>query len=69
MAGKRNINRLRKALKKNDTAGTIKKAAQSVSKAAQSAATSASVKRGASAVRSSAQSVGRKYSGSGDSES
>lgn len=67
MAGKRNINRLRKALNKNNTSDNIKKAAQSVERAARSAAASASVSRGANAIRRTGQSTGSRYAGSGSS--
>lgn len=63
MAGKRNINRLRKALEKQNTAKTIQKTASTVRKTAQRTAAKTAAQRGASA----AQSVGKKYGASGGS--
>lgn len=56
MAGKRNINRLRKAMNNNSVSSTVKKTADTVKKTAQSAAVSTAVKSGASAARQTAQS-------------
>lgn len=67
MAGKRNINRLRKALEKQNTAKTVKKAASTVKKTAQRAATKSAAQRGASAASRTAQSVGKRYGASGGS--
>lgn len=64
MAGKRNINRLRKAIKKQDLSGTIEKAAQATKRVAQSASTSSAVKRGANTAKNIAYSAGRRYSNS-----
>ena len=65
MAGKRNINRLRKALKKNED--NIKKGANQVKKAAQRTATKTAAQRGASAASRTAQSIGKRYGASGGS--
>ena len=62
MAGKRNINRLRKAMNNNSVSSTVKKTADTVKKAAQSTAVSTAVKSGASAARQAAQSSSQ-YSG------
>lgn len=62
MAGKRNINRLRKAMNNNSVSSTVKKTADTVKKAAQSTAVSTAVKSGASAARQTAQSSSQ-YSG------
>ena len=62
MAGKRNINRLRKAMNNNSVSSTVKKTADTVKKTAQSAAVSTAVKSGASAARQTAQSSSQ-YSG------
>ena len=56
MAGKRNINRLRKAMNNNSVSSTVKKTADTVKKAAQSTAVSTAVKSGASAARQAAHS-------------
>lgn len=56
MAGKRNINRLRKAMNNNSVSSTVKKTADTVKKAAQSTAVSTAVKSGASAARQASQS-------------
>ena len=65
MAGKRNINRLRKALRKNSN--NVKKGANQVRKAAQSAATRTAVKRAAGATSQVGQNVGRRYGATGGS--
>ncbi len=56
MAGKRNINRLRKAMNNNAVSNAVKKTADTVKKTAQSTAVSTAVKSGASAARQTAQS-------------
>lgn len=58
MAGKRNINRLRKAMNNNSVSSTVKKTADTAKKAASSAALSAGVKSGASAAKKAAQNAG-----------
>lgn len=65
MAGKRNINRLRKALRKNSN--NVKKGANQVRKAAQGAATRTAVKRAASEASQVGQNVGRRYGATGGS--
>lgn len=65
MAGKRNINRLRKALRKNSN--NVKKGANQVRKAAQGAATRTAVKRAASAASQAGRNVGRGYGASAGS--
>lgn len=62
MAGKRNINRLRKAMNNNSVSSTVKKTADTVKKAAQSTAVSTAVKSSASAAHQTAQSSSQ-YSG------
>lgn len=56
MAGKRNINRLRKAMNGGSVSSAVKKTADTVKKTAQSTAVSTAVKSGASAARQAAQS-------------
>ncbi len=56
MAGKRNINRLRKAMNGGSVSSAVKKTADTVKKTAQSTAVSTGVKNGASAARQAAQS-------------
>ena len=62
MAGKRNINRLRKAMNSSAVSSAVKKTSDTVKKTAQSAAVSTAVKSGASAARQTAQSSSQ-YSG------
>lgn len=56
MAGKRNINRLRKAMNGGSVSSAVKKTADTVKKTAQSTAVSTAVKSGASAARQAAHS-------------
>ena len=56
MAGKRNINRLRKAMNSSAVSSAVKKTSDTVKKTAQSVAVSTAVKSGASAARQTAQS-------------
>lgn len=58
MAGKRNINRLKKTMNKNSVSDAVKKSADTAKKAASSAALSAGVKSGASAAKKAAQNAG-----------
>ena len=65
MAGKRNIGRLRKAVRKENTAEAIKNAGQAAVRAGKSAVVANTVKQGSSAVRQVAQNEGKKYAGTG----
>ena len=56
MAGKRNINRLRKAMNSSAVSSAVKKTSDTVKNTAQSVAVSTAVKSGASAARQTAQS-------------
>ncbi len=67
MAGKRNIGRLRKAVRKENTAEAIKNAGQAAVRAGKSAVVANTVKQGSSAVRQVAQNEGKKYAGTGRS--
>lgn len=63
MAGKRNIDRLRKSMRKDNAADAIKNAGQAAGRAGKSVAVTNVAKQGASAVRQAAQDAGQKYTG------